>query len=76
MKKRPYILTIAGLDPSNGAGFTADIKTIEALKGYGLVVCTANTIQNDNDFKDCHWTDVNVVKNQIEILFNRFKKKK
>lgn len=73
MKHRPYILTIAGFDPSNGAGLTADVKTIEVLKGYGLAVCTANTIQNDIEFEDCHWVDVNVIKNQIEILFNRFK---
>jgi hydroxymethylpyrimidine/phosphomethylpyrimidine kinase len=72
MKKRPYILTIAGFDPSNGAGLTADIKTIEALKGYGLSVCTANTIQNDVEFKTCYWTNIDVIKSQIEILFDRF----
>ncbi len=72
MKKRPYILTIAGFDPSNGAGLTADIKTIEALKGYGLAVCTANTIQNDMQFKKCIWQDIEVIKNQIEIILDRF----
>ncbi|GGX08017.1 hydroxymethylpyrimidine/phosphomethylpyrimidine kinase [Aquimarina muelleri] len=72
MKKRPYILTIAGFDPSNGAGLTADIKTIEALKGYGLAVCTANTIQNDIQFKECIWQDIEVIKNQIEIILDRF----
>ncbi|WP_106790937.1 hydroxymethylpyrimidine/phosphomethylpyrimidine kinase [Aquimarina sp. Aq78] len=72
MVKRPYILTIAGFDPSNGAGLTADIKTIEALKGYGLSVCTANTIQNDVEFKTCYWTDIDVIKSQVEILFDRF----
>ncbi|WP_108867611.1 hydroxymethylpyrimidine/phosphomethylpyrimidine kinase [Aquimarina aquimarini] len=72
MIKRPYILTIAGFDPSNGAGLTADIKTFEALKGYGLAVCTANTVQNDVEFKECHWVDIAVIKNQIDILFDRF----
>ncbi|WP_109097221.1 hydroxymethylpyrimidine/phosphomethylpyrimidine kinase [Aquimarina sp. AU58] len=72
MVKRPYILTIAGFDPSNGAGLTADIKTIEALKGYGLSVCTANTIQNDVEFISCQWMDFDVIKNQIDILFDRF----
>ncbi|MDY8135026.1 hydroxymethylpyrimidine/phosphomethylpyrimidine kinase [Aquimarina sp. 2201CG5-10] len=72
MKNRPYILTIAGFDPSNGAGLTADIKTIEALKGYGLSVCTANTVQNDVEFKACHWTAVEVIKSQIELLYDRF----
>ena len=72
MKNRPYILTIAGFDPSNGAGLTADVKTFESLKCYGLSVCTANTIQNDTDFTDCHWTPIEVIKGQIDILFKRF----
>ncbi len=72
MKKRPYVLTIAGFDPSGGAGIIADIKTFEALQVYGLAVCTANTIQNDIAFKACHWIAVEVIINQIEILFDRF----
>ena len=73
MKNRPYILSIAGFDPSGGAGLVADIKTIEALKGYGLSVCTANTIQNDKEFQNCLWVDLQTIKNQIEILINRFR---
>ncbi|MBL1280716.1 MAG: hydroxymethylpyrimidine/phosphomethylpyrimidine kinase [Fluviicola sp.] len=70
--KRPFILTIAGFDPSNGAGLTADIKTFEKLKCYGLSVCTAVTVQNDVDFKECHWTNMDVIESQINILFERF----
>ena len=73
MKKRPYVLTIAGFDPSGGAGLIADIKTFEALKVYGLSVCTANTIQNDIDFKSCYWVDIEIIKHQIAILFDRFR---
>ena len=72
MKKRPYVLTIAGLDPSSGAGLIADIKTFEALKTYGLAVCSANTIQNDVDFVSCDWVTLEVIKKQIQILFDRF----
>ncbi|MGY3792154.1 hydroxymethylpyrimidine/phosphomethylpyrimidine kinase [Aquimarina sp. 433] len=72
MKKRPNVLTIAGFDPSSGAGLTADIKTMEALKCYGFAVCTANTIQNDTDFEECIWIDKEVMKNQIAILFKKF----
>jgi len=72
MKTRPNVLTIAGFDPSNGAGLTADIKTFEALKVYGLSVCTANTIQNDVDFVSSYWVDLEVIKHQIDILFDRF----
>ena len=72
MKKRPIVLTIAGFDPSNGAGLTADVKTFETLKCYGLSVCTANTVQNDVVFKTCHWTPVEVISDQIEVMFKRF----
>ncbi|MCH2193664.1 hydroxymethylpyrimidine/phosphomethylpyrimidine kinase [Kordia sp.] len=72
MKKRPHIVTIAGFDPSNGAGFTSDIKTFEALKCYGLAVCTANTIQDDIEFHSCYWTPIEVILEQISLLFKRF----
>lgn len=72
MKHRPNILTIAGFDPSCGAGLTSDIKTFENLKCCGFAVCTANTIQNDNSFKNCYWTSISQIKEQIDVLFQRF----
>ncbi len=72
MKQRPYILTIAGFDPSGGAGLLADCKTFEALKCQGLSVCTANTIQTDTDFLACHWIDLEIIEDQIKVLFSRF----
>lgn len=72
LNKNNYILTIAGLDPSSGAGITSDIKTFEAHGLYGLSVCTAVTVQNDVDFKDCIWIDKTVIINQIKALFERF----
>ena len=72
MKTKPYILAIAGLDPSSGAGLTADIKTFENLKCYGVSVCIATTIQNDVEFKDCYWISISTIKEQIKILFDRF----
>lgn len=72
MKKRPYILSIAGLDPSGGAGLVVDCKTFEASKCQGLSVCTANTIQTDVAFQSCYWTATSIVKEQIVFLFDRF----
>lgn len=72
MKNKTYILTIAGLDPSSGAGITSDIKTFEAHNLYGLSVCTAVAVQNDKSFKDCVWMDQGIIVSQIEILFERF----
>ena len=65
-------MTIAGHDPSAGAGLTADIKTFDAFGLYGLSVCTAVTVQNDVDFKASHWVDVAIILEQIETLFERF----
>src|SRR2546425_2021228 len=42
----PVVLTIAGLDPSGGAGILADIKTISAFGCYGLAAVTSLTFQN------------------------------
>lgn len=69
---KKYILSIAGFDPSSGAGITQDIKTFEAHGLYGLSVCTAITVQNDVDFKQCIWTNSEVISAQIETLFQRF----
>jgi hydroxymethylpyrimidine/phosphomethylpyrimidine kinase len=42
----PVVLTIAGFDPSSGAGVTADIKTIAAHGCYGVSCITAMTVQS------------------------------
>jgi hydroxymethylpyrimidine/phosphomethylpyrimidine kinase len=46
MNKPPVIWTIAGFDPSSGAGVTADLKTISSFGGYGVACITALTVQN------------------------------
>ncbi len=73
MHSKNYILSIAGCDPSSGAGITSDIKTFEAHNLYGLSVCTAITVQNDIAFEASHWVDVEIIMQQIETLFDRFK---
>lgn len=42
----PVVLTIAGFDPSSGAGITADIKTMAAHGCYGVACITAMTVQS------------------------------
>ena len=69
---RPFVLSIAGFDPSGGAGVLADVKTFESLGCYGLAVNTANTIQNDVKFEACHWTSEATILQQLEILLESF----
>ena len=47
----PVVLTIAGFDPSSGAGVTADIKTIAAHGCYGVSALTALTVQSTQGVK-------------------------
>jgi len=66
---RPFVLTIAGLDPSGGAGILADIKTFEQHKVTGFAISTANTIQTENQFYEIQWTDLSFVIRSIETFF-------
>jgi hydroxymethylpyrimidine/phosphomethylpyrimidine kinase len=47
----PIVLTIAGYDPSSGAGITADIKTIAAHRCFGVSCITALTVQSTQGVK-------------------------
>ncbi|HET8635816.1 MAG TPA: hydroxymethylpyrimidine/phosphomethylpyrimidine kinase, partial [Acidobacteriaceae bacterium] len=44
--QRPVVLTIAGFDPSSGAGITADLKVFAAHRLYGASAITALTVQS------------------------------
>ncbi len=72
-KDRPYVLTIAGVDPSGGAGILADIKTFEQHKVNGFAISTANTIQTENQFYEIQWADLGFVIRSIETLFLNYK---
>lgn len=69
---RPFVLSIAGFDPSGGAGVLADIKTFEQHRVYGLAIVTGNTIQTENSFHALQWTNVDFVLESIGKLFGKY----
>ena len=71
-KARIPVLSIAGFDPSGGAGILADAKVFEKHKVYGLGVISANTIQNDVSFQSIEWIPLTTMKQQLNILCDRY----
>jgi hydroxymethylpyrimidine/phosphomethylpyrimidine kinase len=69
---RPFVLTIAGFDPSAGAGVLADIKTFEQHRVYGFAINNGNTIQTENEFFEMRWTDLAFVLKSLEKLFANY----
>jgi len=69
-KKLPVALTIAGSDPSGGAGIQADIKTFTALGVYGQSVITSLTAQNIFEVTAIQDIPPAFVAKQIDALYN------
>ena len=64
------VLTIAGSDPSGGAGIQADLKTMCAHGVYGMAVITAVTVQNTLAVYDVQEIDTAIVKGQITAVYD------
>ncbi|MFZ1961475.1 MAG: bifunctional hydroxymethylpyrimidine kinase/phosphomethylpyrimidine kinase [Methylovirgula sp.] len=65
----PNVLSIAGVDPSGGAGILADCKTFAALRCYGGAVVTALTAQNTQGVAGIHLVPPAFVAAQLDALF-------
>ena len=63
------VLTIAGSDPSGGAGIQADLKAFSALGAYGMAVITALTAQNTQGVRSFQTVDPGFVAEQIDAIF-------
>ena len=68
MNRYVTALTIAGSDPSGGAGMQADLKTFSALGVYGATAITAVTVQNTVGVKYVHKLPPQVVYDQITAV--------
>jgi hydroxymethylpyrimidine/phosphomethylpyrimidine kinase len=64
----PVVLSIAGFDPSSGAGIAADLKTFAAHGCYGVAALTALTIQNTQGVSGLYPTEPALLKDTIAAL--------
>ena len=64
----PVVLTIAGFDPSSGAGITADLKTFAAHNCYGVAAITALTVQNTQGASALRPVDASLLKQSVNSL--------
>jgi hydroxymethylpyrimidine/phosphomethylpyrimidine kinase len=64
----PILLTIAGFDPSCGAGVAADLKTFAAHGCYGVAAITSLTVQNTQVVEAVHNTPSAELREQLEVL--------
>ena len=67
------VLSIAGSDCSAGAGIQADLKTFVANGVYGMTIITSLTAQNPQKIKMVEDVSIEMLKNQIEVIFDIMK---
>jgi len=67
---RPSALTIAGFDPSGGAGLQADLRVFASLGVAGWSVTTAITIQNTRGVHAVHPVDPSILRAQLDAVFS------
>lgn len=67
-RRNPRVLSIAGSDPSGGAGIQADIKTISAHGGYAMAAITALTAQNTRGVQGVHVPPAEFLRTQLDAL--------
>ncbi|MFZ0295781.1 MAG: bifunctional hydroxymethylpyrimidine kinase/phosphomethylpyrimidine kinase [Candidatus Sulfotelmatobacter sp.] len=67
-ERPPVVLTIAGFDPSSGAGVTADIKTIAAHGCYGVACITAMTVQSTAGVRRIDAVDPSLITETLQEL--------
>lgn len=70
--KRPIVLSIAGFDPTGGAGVLADVKTCEQHGCLGMAVLTANTNQTETEFLSVDWLDKQTIIAQLEPILSTY----
>lgn len=67
-ERPPRVLSVAGSDPSGGAGIQADLKSIAAKGGYGMAAVTALTAQNTRGVRAVHTPPAGFLRAQLDAL--------
>src|SRR5690625_5129503 len=63
-------LTIAGTDPTGGAGIQADLKTFQELQSYGMSVITSVVAQNTTGVQDIHHIPLHMIEKQLDSVLS------
>lgn len=66
----PNVLSIAGSDPSGGAGIQADLKAFSALRTYGMAAIVGLTAQNTRGVTGVHMPPADFVAAQLHAIFD------
>lgn len=66
----PRILSIAGTDPTGGAGVQADLKSIAAAGGFGMAAVTALVAQNTHGVRSVHTPPHDFLREQLAAVFD------
>jgi len=69
---KPYVLSIAGLDPTAGAGILADVKTFTATGSYGFAVATCLTAQTEDTCECVQWFSLKEITTQLKPLLENY----
>lgn len=64
----PRVLSIAGTDPTGGAGLHADLKSIAAMGGYGMGLVTALVAQNTRGVRSVHIPEMAFLREQLDAV--------
>lgn len=70
MQSIPKALTIAGTDPTGGAGIQADLKTFQEVKTYGMSVITSVVAQNTTGVQDVHHVPNTMIQQQLKSVLS------
>ncbi|WP_265523373.1 bifunctional hydroxymethylpyrimidine kinase/phosphomethylpyrimidine kinase [Oerskovia flava] len=67
-RPRPRVLSIAGTDPTGGAGIQADLKAFAAHGAYGMAVTTALVAQNTHGVRSAHVPGPAFLREQLDAV--------